>query len=147
MALAVSPGRWRLRGGDGRRAPGPPRAGLPHRRPGDERRATAETAGQAFADLADLCLEALAPASLAEAERLGGAFPGEVAVVALGKCGSREMSAGSDLDLMTLYRASEPAAMSSVKAWARTTFYGRFTQRLIAALSSQTAEGGSTKST
>jgi glutamate-ammonia-ligase adenylyltransferase len=103
---------------------------------------TAEAAGQAFADLADLCLEALAPVSLAETERLGGAFPGEVAVVALGKAGSREMSAGSDLDLMTLYRASDPAAMSETKAWGAETFYGRFTQRLIAALSSQTAEGG-----
>jgi glutamate-ammonia-ligase adenylyltransferase len=103
--------------------------------------ASAETAGRAFADLADLCIQALAPAALAEAERLGGAFPGDVAVVALGKCGSREMSAGSDLDLMTLYRSHDPAGMSAVKGWGAETFYGRFTQRLIAALSSQTAEG------
>lgn len=103
--------------------------------------ATAEIAGRDFADLADLCIQTLAPAALAEAERMGGAFPGEVAVVALGKCGSREMSAGSDLDLMTLYRADDPAAMSQVKGWDASTFYGRFTQRLIAALSSPTAEG------
>ncbi|HET6970773.1 MAG TPA: bifunctional [glutamine synthetase] adenylyltransferase/[glutamine synthetase]-adenylyl-L-tyrosine phosphorylase, partial [Phenylobacterium sp.] len=103
--------------------------------------ATAETAGHAFADLADLCIEILAPAALAEAARLGGAFPGEVAVVALGKCGSREMSAASDLDLMTLYRADDPAATSSLKGWDASTFFGRFTQRLIAALSSPTAEG------
>ncbi|WP_374471355.1 bifunctional [glutamine synthetase] adenylyltransferase/[glutamine synthetase]-adenylyl-L-tyrosine phosphorylase [Phenylobacterium sp.] len=104
--------------------------------------ATAEVAGKAFADLADVCIEALAPAALGETERLGGAFGGEVAVVALGKCGSREMSAGSDLDLMTLYRAADPAGMSETKGWDASTFYGRFTQRLIAALSSQTAEGG-----
>jgi glutamate-ammonia-ligase adenylyltransferase len=104
--------------------------------------ATAATAGQGFADLADLCIQTLAPAALAEAERLGGEFPGDVAVVALGKCGSREMSASSDLDLMTLYRAHDPAAVSPVKGWDAATFYGRFTQRLIAALSSQTAEGG-----
>ena len=103
--------------------------------------ASAETAGKAFADLADLCIQALAPAALAEAVRLGGDFPGDVAVVALGKCGSREMSAGSDLDLMTLYRAHDPAATSSLKGWDAATFYGRFTQRLIAALSTQTAEG------
>jgi glutamate-ammonia-ligase adenylyltransferase len=103
--------------------------------------ATAETAGKAFADLADLCIQALAPAALAEAERLGGAFEGDVAVVALGKCGSREMSASSDLDLMTLYRSADPAGMSAVKGWDASTFYGRFTQRLIAALSSPTAEG------
>lgn len=103
--------------------------------------ASAETAGRAFADLADICMEVLAPAALAEAERLGGTFPGEVAVIALGKCGSREMSAGSDLDLMTLYRAAEPGAASSVKEWGAETFYGRFTQRLIAALSTPTGEG------
>jgi glutamate-ammonia-ligase adenylyltransferase len=104
--------------------------------------ASAAAAGKAFADLADLCVGALAAAALAETERLGGAFAGEVAVVALGKCGSREMSAGSDLDLMTLYRAADPAGTSGVKEWDAVTFYGRFTQRLIAALSTQTAQGG-----
>jgi glutamate-ammonia-ligase adenylyltransferase len=103
--------------------------------------ASAETAGKAFADLADVCIRVLAPAALDEVASRAGAFPGVVAVVALGKCGSREMSAGSDLDLMTLYRADGPAAMSETKGWDATTFYGRFTQRLIAALSSQTAEG------
>ncbi|WP_421934990.1 bifunctional [glutamine synthetase] adenylyltransferase/[glutamine synthetase]-adenylyl-L-tyrosine phosphorylase [Phenylobacterium sp.] len=103
--------------------------------------ASAEIAGHAFADLADLCIDTLAPVSLAEAERLGGAFPGQVAVVALGKCGSREMSAGSDLDLMTLYRADAEGAASAVKEWSADVFYGRFTQRLIAALSTPTGEG------
>jgi glutamate-ammonia-ligase adenylyltransferase len=104
--------------------------------------ASAVVAGKAFADLADVCIEALADAALAETERLGGSFPGEVAVVALGKCGSREMSATSDLDLMTLYRAADPHAGSQTKSWDAVTFYGRFTQRLIAALSSQTGQGG-----
>jgi glutamate-ammonia-ligase adenylyltransferase len=104
--------------------------------------ASAEAAGRAFASLGDLCIQALAPASLAEVVRIGGAFPGQVAVVALGKAGSREMSAGSDLDLMTLYRADEAAAASEIKGWGAEVFFGRFTQRLIAALSTPTAEGG-----
>ncbi len=99
-------------------------------------------AGAAFAELADACIGVLAPAALAEAERLGGAFPGAVAVVALGKCGSGEMTASSDLDLMTVYQPADPAAVSEGKGWAAETFYARFTQRLIAALSSPTAEGG-----
>jgi len=103
--------------------------------------ADAKAAGAAFAALAEACLHALAPAALAEAERLGGAFPGEVAVVALGKAGSREMTAGSDLDLMTLYRAEGETAMSEKKGWGAETFYARFTQRLVAALSAPTAEG------
>ena len=75
--------------------------------------ADAEAVGAAFADLADACIRALARAALAEVERIGGAFPGDLAVVALGKAGSREMTAGSDLDLMTLYRAAEPGAASA----------------------------------
>ena len=74
--------------------------------------ASADATGRAFAALADACIRALAPAALAETTRIGGGFPGEVAVVALGKCGSREMTAGSDLDLMTVYRADAPDAMS-----------------------------------
>jgi [glutamine synthetase] adenylyltransferase / [glutamine synthetase]-adenylyl-L-tyrosine phosphorylase len=104
--------------------------------------ASAAEAGAAFADLADACIRALSPAALGEVERLGGTFAGEVAVVALGKCGSREMTAGSDLDLMTLYRPADPAAVSALKGWSADTFYARFTQRLIAALSAQTGEGG-----
>jgi glutamate-ammonia-ligase adenylyltransferase len=103
--------------------------------------ASAAAAGPAFADLADACVRALAPAALTETERLGGGFPGEIAVVALGKCGSREMTAGSDLDLMTIYRSNAPDAQSTVKSWSAETFYTRFTQRLIAALSAPTGEG------
>ena len=102
---------------------------------------TAAEAGPAFADLADACIRGLAGAALAEVERLAGAFPGEVAVIALGKCGSREMNAGSDLDLMTVYSA-EPEATSVIKGLAADSFYARFTQRLIAALSAPTAQGG-----
>ena len=101
---------------------------------------TAAEAGPAFADLADACIRGVAGAALAEVERLAGVFSGEVAVIALGKCGSREMTAGSDLDLMTVYRA-EPGATSEIKGLEAAAFYARFTQRLIAGLSAPTAEG------
>ncbi|MFZ5670863.1 MAG: bifunctional [glutamine synthetase] adenylyltransferase/[glutamine synthetase]-adenylyl-L-tyrosine phosphorylase [Pseudomonadota bacterium] len=104
--------------------------------------ASAEQAGGAFADLADLCIGGLAEAAMDETVRQGGAFDGQVAVVALGKCGGREMTARSDLDLMTLYRAADPAGMSAARGWSADVFYARFTQRLIAALSAPTGEGG-----
>ncbi|WP_420471829.1 bifunctional [glutamine synthetase] adenylyltransferase/[glutamine synthetase]-adenylyl-L-tyrosine phosphorylase [Brevundimonas sp. FT23042] len=105
-------------------------------------RAGAETAGRALTALADAAMSALGPAALAEAERQGGALPGgRVAVVALGKAGSREMRASSDLDLITLYEAA-PDVVSEIRGWAAGPFYSRFTQRLIAALSAHTAEGG-----
>ncbi|MBX3479930.1 MAG: bifunctional [glutamine synthetase] adenylyltransferase/[glutamine synthetase]-adenylyl-L-tyrosine phosphorylase [Caulobacter sp.] len=104
--------------------------------------ASAADAGAAFAELADLCIAGLAAAALDETTRQAGAFPGEVAVIALGKCGGREMTARSDLDLMTLYLPAGPAEMSADRGWGAETFYARFTQRLIAALSAPTAEGG-----
>ncbi|MBU3969821.1 MAG: bifunctional [glutamine synthetase] adenylyltransferase/[glutamine synthetase]-adenylyl-L-tyrosine phosphorylase, partial [Alphaproteobacteria bacterium] len=101
-----------------------------------------EPAGRAYTALADAVMDALAPAAMAETVRQGGALPGgSVAVVALGKAGSREMTASSDLDLMTVYDAP-PEAASDGKGWAAGVFYSRFTQRLIAALSAHTAEGG-----
>ncbi|HEY0598914.1 MAG TPA: bifunctional [glutamine synthetase] adenylyltransferase/[glutamine synthetase]-adenylyl-L-tyrosine phosphorylase [Brevundimonas sp.] len=105
-------------------------------------RAGPEEAGRAYTTLADACVDALAPAALAETVRQGGTLSGgAVAVVALGKAGSREMTASSDLDLMTVYDAPDDAA-SEGKGWAPAVFYSRFTQRLIAALSAHTAEGG-----
>lgn len=103
--------------------------------------ADARDIGRAFAELADLIIGGLAPAALAEVERIGGAFPGQVAVVALGKAGSREMTAKSDLDLMTLYAADDPRGMSAIKDWSADVFYARFTQRLTSALSAPTGEG------
>ncbi|WP_421736913.1 bifunctional [glutamine synthetase] adenylyltransferase/[glutamine synthetase]-adenylyl-L-tyrosine phosphorylase [Caulobacter sp.] len=103
--------------------------------------AGASDVGAAFAGLGDLIVGGLAPAALAETVRIGGDFPGQVAVVALGKAGSREMTAKSDLDLMTLYAADDPTAMSSIKSWSADSFYARFTQRLTSALSAPTGEG------
>jgi glutamate-ammonia-ligase adenylyltransferase len=103
--------------------------------------ASAEAAGQAFADLADSLIQGLAGAALVEVERQAGAFEGEAAVIALGKCGSREMTARSDLDLMTLYRPASAGGESAIRGWGAQTFYARFTQRLVAALSAPTAAG------
>jgi glutamate-ammonia-ligase adenylyltransferase len=104
--------------------------------------ADAQQAGLAFAALADACIRALGPRALAETERVGGAFPGQVAVVALGKTGSREMTARSDLDLMTLYLSDSPDSVSAERGWEAEVFYTRFTQRLITALSAPTGDGG-----
>jgi glutamate-ammonia-ligase adenylyltransferase len=104
-------------------------------------RASAQDAGHAFAELADGVIAGLAPAALQEVERTAGAVAGgRVAVIALGACGAREMHARSDLDLMTLYDFPAGAA-SSTRGWSPETFYARFTQRLLAALSALTAAG------
>lgn len=101
-----------------------------------------DEAGRAHTALADAVITALAPVAMAEAERQGGRLTGgAMAVVALGKAGSGEMTASSDLDLMTVYDG--PAdAVSEGKGWGLGVFHARATQRLIAALSAHTAQGG-----
>jgi glutamate-ammonia-ligase adenylyltransferase len=105
------------------------------------RSASPRDCGRAFADLADALIAGLADAALREISRAAGPMTADVAVIALGTCGAREMTAESDLDLMTLYdaRAVEARGEGSVSG---ATFYARFTQRLIAALSALTAAGG-----
>ncbi len=104
-------------------------------------RADVAAAGRAYTVLADASIQALAQAALDEVTRQSGRIDGAVAVVALGKAGSREMTAASDLDLMTVHEA--PAeALSEGRGLPPETWYGRFTQRLIAALSAHTSQGG-----
>jgi glutamate-ammonia-ligase adenylyltransferase len=67
---------------------------------------------------------------------------GQAAVIAMGKLGGREMTAGSDLDLIIVYDYEGEAAQSDgPKSLPGVQYYSRYTQRLIAALSAETAEG------
>jgi glutamate-ammonia-ligase adenylyltransferase len=60
----------------------------------------------------------------------------------MGKLGSRELTAGSDVDLILLYDHDADAEESDGdKPLAPSHYYSRLTQRLIAAVSAPTAEG------
>ncbi len=102
-------------------------------------KADARAAGAAYADLAEACVSRLADAAQEEMERRFGAAPGAYCVLALGKFGGRELSQGSDLDLMIVYDA--PAEAVNESGLSAADFYTRFTQRLVAALSAPTEEG------
>ncbi|MGA7457617.1 MAG: bifunctional [glutamine synthetase] adenylyltransferase/[glutamine synthetase]-adenylyl-L-tyrosine phosphorylase [Methyloceanibacter sp.] len=104
---------------------------------------SARQAGAAYAGLAETLIEALADRVEAELVRIHGPIPGgQAAVVAMGKLGGHEMTAGSDLDLIIVYDyAGEGAQSAGAKSLAGPQYYSRFTQRLIAALSAETAEG------
>ena len=104
-------------------------------------RLSTEAAGAAYARLADACVHHLAPLCLEDIRRQAGLLDGQVAILALGKLGSQEMTATSDLDLMAIYLPDDPSAGSTVKGWAAETWFARFTQRLISALSAPTHEG------
>lgn len=102
-----------------------------------------QRAGRAFSDLADLTIRSALAAVQREFERNhGGVAGGRVAILGMGKWGSRELTAGSDIDLILLYD-HDPAAEQSdgPKPLHPSQYYGRLTQRLIAAVSAPTAEG------
>ncbi len=104
---------------------------------------TGEVAGRAFTHLADLVIEAALNAVLVEMATTHGAYPGgRVAVIGMGKLGSFELTAGSDVDLILLYDYDDGAAESDgAKPLDAVRYFTRVTQRLIAALSAPTAEG------
>ena len=102
-----------------------------------------DAAGLARTALADAALQALLPAVLGDTvRRYGRVRGGDIAVVALGKAGSREMMAGSDLDLMLLY-TFPPGVLESdgPKRLPVSQYYIRAAHAFIAALTAPGAEG------
>lgn len=102
-----------------------------------------QRAGRAFSDLADLAVGSVLQAVQNEFERIHGRIAGgRVAILGMGKLGSRELTAGSDVDLILLYDHDPECEQSDgSRPLAPSQYYGRLTQRLIAAVSAPTAEG------
>ncbi|WP_299472072.1 bifunctional [glutamine synthetase] adenylyltransferase/[glutamine synthetase]-adenylyl-L-tyrosine phosphorylase [uncultured Roseibium sp.] len=104
---------------------------------------SADRVGFAFARLAEVVVGRLLTQVIKHVGETHGLVPGgDVAVIAMGKLGGREMTASSDLDLILLYEAPEDAKQSDGKRpLAISQYYIRLTQRLVTALSAPTAEG------
>ncbi|MDE1186245.1 MAG: bifunctional [glutamine synthetase] adenylyltransferase/[glutamine synthetase]-adenylyl-L-tyrosine phosphorylase [Pantoea sp.] len=100
-------------------------------------------AGRAFTHLADLVIAAALDAVRNELRAAHGDFPGgRIAVIGMGKLGSFELTAGSDVDIILLYDYDDDATESDgARPLDATRYFARITQRLIAALSAPTAEG------
>ncbi len=99
--------------------------------------------GKALSDLADLVIGHALDAVQGEFETRHGKVPGGcVCILGMGKLGSRELTAGSDVDLILLYDHDADAIGSDGdKSLDPPLYYSRLTQRLIAAVSAPTAEG------
>jgi [glutamine synthetase] adenylyltransferase / [glutamine synthetase]-adenylyl-L-tyrosine phosphorylase len=104
---------------------------------------SAEEAGQGFTQIADCVVSTLLGSVQEDMQRQHGTVAqGRVAVIAMGKLGGREMTAGSDLDLIVVYdHDADCLASSGPRALAPSQYFTKLTQRLIAAVSAPTAEG------
>jgi [glutamine synthetase] adenylyltransferase / [glutamine synthetase]-adenylyl-L-tyrosine phosphorylase len=103
----------------------------------------AGAAGRALSDIADTALSALWPAVVEEFEEQHGGFPGgDMAVLAMGKLGGREMTMTSDLDLIFLFDVPEGTdASDGEKPLPPGHYYTRLSQRYLNAITALTGEG------
>jgi len=104
---------------------------------------SAEQAGELFAGLADVLVRTLHARVQEDFAAKHGRIPGqETAILALGRLGAREMTAGSDLDLIVVYDfdAEHPNSDGARPLYGG-QYFARLTQRLINALTVQTNYG------
>ena len=102
-----------------------------------------DQAGQAYAAIADAVIRASYEAVRDGFEAEHGTVPnGRIAIVGLGRLGSRELTADSDLDLVVLYDFDEDRRESSGRRRLdAVVYYTRLTQRLVSALIAPTRRG------
>jgi glutamate-ammonia-ligase adenylyltransferase len=97
----------------------------------------------AWSNVADAALRGLLPQVEADFVASHGRVQGcGMAVVAMGKLGSREMTVNSDLDLIFVYTTPAVDAVSDGdRPLAASQYFARLSQRFINALTAPTAEG------
>ena len=104
---------------------------------------SAQQASAAFADVAEGIVHTVhglvTDRFAAQHGRINGQ---ETAILAMGRLGSREMTASSDLDLILLYDFdSEAPDSDGAKSLLGAHYFARFTQRLISAFTTRTNYG------
>jgi [glutamine synthetase] adenylyltransferase / [glutamine synthetase]-adenylyl-L-tyrosine phosphorylase len=104
---------------------------------------SANRAGEFYARLADVLIRAVHRWIERRFSLTHGGLPkSESAVLALGKLGGSEMTAGSDLDLLLLYDYDpEIPESDGARPLHATQYYARLTQRLVSALTTPTNAG------
>lgn len=97
----------------------------------------------AYSNIAEACLSGLFDVVVKQFARRHGPPPGKgAAVIAMGKLGSREMTASSDLDLIVVYDADGESQSIGKRPLAVQPYYARFTKALVSALTVATSKGG-----
>lgn len=108
-----------------------------------ERTISPDQARLSYSRLADLAVPALTDATIDAFSRRHGRVPGgDLIILALGRFGSANLTAGSDLDIVFLFTGEHDAVSDGPSPLSATTYFNRLAQRVITALSAQTAAGG-----
>jgi [glutamine synthetase] adenylyltransferase / [glutamine synthetase]-adenylyl-L-tyrosine phosphorylase len=104
---------------------------------------SAQQAGIAFADVAEGIVHTVHGLVSEQFAAQYGRIKGqETAILAMGRLGSREMTAASDLDLILLYDFdSDHPDSDGAKSLHGAQYFARFTQRLISAFTTRTNYG------
>lgn len=102
-----------------------------------------DQAGNGLSDVAETVIKALLPHVEAEVGRRHGQVPGAgMAIIAMGKLGGRELTFGSDLDLVFVYDDTSDSQTSDGPSPLQIgPFYTRLSQRFISAITALTSEG------
>lgn len=96
----------------------------------------------AYAMLAEIAVEKLTAATVAEFERAHGRVPGgELAILALGRFGGEALTHASDLDLILLFSGDHGAESDGARLLGATQYFNRLAQRVVGALTVATASG------
>ena len=101
------------------------------------------TAAESLSCIAELIVAKIAPRVHEEYAIQHGRIPGsELAIIAYGKLGSRELTPASDLDLVLVYSGDESAvAEGGQRHLPASAYYIRLAQRLVTALTAQSGQG------
>ncbi len=105
--------------------------------------ADGDRCGPFLSAVADIVLDDLAGQVTEDFARRFGRIPGgSMAIIAMGKLGSGQMTIASDLDLITVYQVPPEVTQSDgPKAISPSEYYIKLTQRLINVITAPTAEG------
>lgn len=102
-----------------------------------------ETSAQEYSVLAEVIVDRIFEVVYSEFALKHGRIEGaKVSILAMGRLGSRELTAASDLDLIFLYDVPDDEAESDgEKSLAASQYFVRLMQRFITAMKAPTAEG------
>lgn len=99
-------------------------------------------AGQQYAELASAVIAAILPCMTEQFAKKHGPAPGRgAAVLGMGSLGAGQINSQSDLDMIVIYDPLDQDMSDGPRPLATRTYYARFTQALITALSAPMSQG------